>query len=384
MPGQPIKYPFLDLGTANESYMASMREAAMRVINSGRYIGGEEVEVFNREMAAMCDAPHAIGVSNGLDALRLIFEGYKVLGKLSVGDEIIVPANTYIATILAIGHAGLTPVLVDPDQRTMNLSVEGIQRGLSQRTRGIVAVHLFGRVCWDNDIARICRSNDLLVIEDAAQAIGARAATKGLFRSRAAGAIGHAGAFSFYPTKNVGALGDAGAVVTHDEALADAVKALANYGSDRRYHNIYAGFNCRLDPIQAAMLRVKLPDTDKVNAERFARAVTYDRHISHPAVIKPLMPATPTQCVWHQYVVRISDGRRDDFREYLRKNGVETDIHYPTPPHLQPCYAAETTHAPLPLTERLAKEVVSLPIGASTSEADAREIAAIINNYPNI
>ncbi len=241
MPGQPIKYPFLDLGTANESYMAAMREAAMRVINSGRYIGGEEVEAFNREMAAMCDAPHAIGVSNGLDALRLIFEGYKVLGKLSVGDEIIVPANTYIATILAIGHAGLTPVLVDPDQRTMNLSVEGIQRGLSQRTRGIVAVHLFGRVCWDNDIARICRANDLLVIEDAAQAIGARAATEGLFRSRAAGAIGHAGAFSFYPTKNVGALGDAGAVVTHDEVLADAVKALANYGSDRRYHNIYAG-----------------------------------------------------------------------------------------------------------------------------------------------
>ncbi len=384
MPGQPIKYPFLDLGTANESYMAAMREAAMRVINSGRYIGGEEVEAFNREMAAMCDAPHAIGVSNGLDALRLIFEGYKVLGKLSVGDEIIVPANTYIATILAIGHAGLTPVLVDPDQRTMNLSVEGIQRGLSQRTRGIVAVHLFGRVCWDNDIARICRANDLLVIEDAAQAIGARAATEGLFRSRAAGAIGHAGAFSFYPTKNVGALGDAGAVVTHDEVLADAVKALDNYGSDRRYHNIYAGFNCRLDPIQAAMIRVKLPDTDKVNAERFARAVAYDRHISHPAVIKPLMPATPTQCVWHQYVVRISDGRRDDFREYLRKNGVETDIHYPTPPHMQPCYAAETAHAPLPLTERLAKEVVSLPIGASTSEADAREIAAIINNYPNI
>lgn len=384
MSGQPIKYPFLDLGTANESYMAAMREAAMRVINSGRYIGGEEVEAFNREMAAMCDAPHAIGVSNGLDALRLIFEGYKVLGKLSVGDEIIVPANTYIATILAISHAGLTPVLVDPDQRTMNLSVEGIQRGLSQRTRGIVAVHLFGRVCWDNDIARICRANDLLVIEDAAQAIGARAATEGLFRSRAAGAIGHAGAFSFYPTKNVGALGDAGAVVTHDEALADAVKALANYGSDRRYHNIYAGFNCRLDPIQAAMLRVKLPDTDKVNAERFARAVAYDRHISHPAVIKPLMPATPTQCVWHQYVVRISDGRRDDFREYLRKNGVETDIHYPTPPHLQPCYAAETVHAPLPLTERLAKEMVSLPIGASTSETDAREIATIINNYPNI
>lgn len=384
MSGQPIKYPFLDLGTANESYMAAMREAAMRVINSGRYIGGEEVEAFNREMAAMCDAPHAIGVSNGLDALRLIFEGYKVLGKLSVGDEIIVPANTYIATILAIGHAGLTPVLVDPDQRTMNLSVEGIQRGLSQRTRGIVAVHLFGRVCWDNDIARICRANDLLVIEDAAQAIGARAATEGLFRSRAAGAIGHAGAFSFYPTKNVGALGDAGAVVTHDEALADAVKALANYGSDRRYHNIYAGFNCRLDPIQAAMLRVKLPDTDKVNAERFARAVAYDRHISHPAVIKPLMPATPTQCVWHQYVVRISDGRRDDFREYLRKNGVETDIHYPTPPHMQPCYAAEAALSPLPLTERLAKEVVSLPIGASTSEADAREIAAIINNYPNI
>lgn len=384
MPGLPIKYPFLDLGTANERYIAAMREAAMRVIESGRYIGGEEVEAFNREMAAMCEAPHAIGVSNGLDALRLIFEGYKVLGKLSVGDEIIVPANTYIATILAIGHAGLTPVLVDPDPQTLNLSAEGIQKVITQRTRGIVAVHLFGRVCWDDDIARICRANDLLVIEDAAQAIGARAATKGLFGSRAAGAIGHAGAFSFYPTKNVGALGDAGAVVTHNDALADAVKALANYGSDRRYHNIYAGFNCRLDPIQAAMLRVKLPDTDKVNADRFARAVAYNRHISHPAVNKPLMPAMPTQCVWHQYVVRITGGRRDDFREYMKKNGVETDIHYPIPPHLQPCHATETDHAPLPLTERLAKEMVSLPIGASTSEADARDIATIINNYPNV
>ncbi len=381
MPGQPIKYPFLDLGTANESYMAAMREAAMRVINSGRYIGGEEVEAFNREMAAMCDAPHAIGVSNGLDALRLIFEGYKVLGKLSVGDEIIVPANTYIATILAIGHAGLTPVLVDPDQRTMNLSVEGIQRGLSQRTRGIVAVHLFGRVCWDNDIARICRANDLLVIEDAAQAIGARAATEGLFRSRAAGAIGHAGAFSFYPTKNVGALGDAGAVVTHDEVLADAVKALANYGSDRRYHNIYAGFNCRLDPMQAAILNVKLPYVAEENALRRQLAGIYCSMVDNPFVRLPeLVPGH----VFHQFVVHTP--RRDDFCRWLDANGVGWDIHYAVPPHMQPCYSGEDAacicrYSALPVTEELARTCISLPITRCTSPQDAREIAGIINGF---
>lgn len=375
-----IKYPFLDLKAANERYMSDLCVAATGVINSGRYIGGPEVDELNCQLAAMCQAPHAIGVSNGLDALRLIFEAYKVLGRISEGDEVIVPANTFIATVLSLTHTGLKPVLVDPDEMTMNLSAESIAKAISPRVKAIVLVHLFGRVCWDEKIARIIRDNDLIAVEDAAQAIGARSITDGLYSSRQAGAICHAGAFSFYPTKNIGALGDAGAVVTHDSELAAAVSALANYGGDRRYHNLYVGFNCRLDPIQAAMLRVKLRDTDEANARRFARAVAYNRHILHPAIIKPLIPSSPTQCVWHQYVVRIKAELRDDFREYMFANGVETDIHYPTPPHQQPCYE-HLPHGPLPISEQLASESVSLPIGDPISEIDAREIAEIINKF---
>lgn len=375
-----LKYPFLDLKAANANYCDGLHKAAARVIDSGRYIGGDETEAFETGLARMCQAPYAIGVSNGLDALRLIFEGYKALGQLKEGDEVIVPANTYIATLLAITHAGLKPVPVDPDPLTMNLSAAGIRTAIGSKTAAVVLVHLFGRVCWDEDIADLIRTNNLIAVEDVAQAIGVHAAADGLSGSRIAGALGNAGAFSFYPTKNIGALGDAGAVVTDDLALADAVRALANYGSDRRYHNIYAGFNCRLDPIQAAMLREKLPDIDQTNARRFARAVAYDRHINHPAVTKPLIPSNPTTCVWHQYVVRIESGYRDAFRQHMLYNGVGTDVHYPTPPHLQPCYR-DLPHGQLPIAEMLAKESVSLPIGDPLSEQDIREIADIINSF---
>ena len=374
------KYPFLDLKTANQQYMAALRCAARGVIDSGRYIGGVEVEMLNIQMAELCQAPHAIGVSNGLDALRLIFEAYKVMGCLKEGDEVIVPTNTFIATVLALTHAGLKPVLVDPDEATMNLSAEGIATAMTENVKAVVLVHLFGRVCWDDDIAQIIRKNNLIAIEDAAQAIGARSAVDGLFGSRQAGALCHAGAFSFYPTKNIGALGDAGAVITHDSELAATVSALANYDSDRRYHNIYAGFNCRLDPIQAAMLRVKIADTDNANARRFARAVAYNRHIQHPEIILPKLPALPMECVWHQYVIRIAADRRYAFREFLLENGVETDVHYPVPVHLQPCYAS-LPHGALPISEKLALESVSLPIGDHISEMDAREIAEIINKF---
>ena len=374
------KYPFLDLKTANQQYMTALRRAATDVIDSGRYIGGVEVEMLNIQMAELCQAPHAIGVSNGLDALRLIFEAYKAMGRLKEGDEVIVPTNTFIATVLALTHAGLKPVLVDPDEATMNLSAEGIATAMTENVKAVVLVHLFGRVCWDDDIAQIIRENNLIAIEDAAQAIGARSAADGLFGSRQAGALCHAGAFSFYPTKNIGALGDAGAVITHDSELAATVSALANYGSDRRYHNIYAGFNCRLDPIQAAMLRVKISDTDNANARRFARAVAYNRHIKHPEIILPKIPALPMECVWHQYVIRVAAEKRDAFREFLLENGVETDVHYPVPVHLQPCYAS-LPHGLLPISEKLALESVSLPIGDHISEMDAREIAEIINKF---
>lgn len=372
-----VKYPFANLATVNEPLMPQLIEAASSVIRSGRYIGGPEVDTLEQNMASLCSTSHAVGVSNGLDALRLILEAMIELGRLQSGDGVIVPANTYIASVLAITHAGLTPVLVDPDVNTMNLSAAGLQDGIAQGAKAVMTVHLYGRVAWDEEMERLAQEAGLQVVEDAAQAIGAI----GIIGStpRPTGAIGHAAGFSFYPTKNVGALGDAGCVTTNDAALADTVRALANYGSDRRYHNLYAGHNCRLDPIQAAMLNVKLPHTAEANARRFERAVAYNNTIVNPAVILPAMPSSPTECVWHQYVVRVP-GHRDEFRQYLTAHGVETDIHYPIPPHLQPCYMA-LPHSPLPVAEQLATEVVSLPITDCTSVSDAVEIAKIINRY---
>ena len=377
-----IKYPFLNLRDANADCLDRLKDAAARVIDSGRYIGGEEVERLNASLAELCDAPHAIGVSNGLDALRLIFEGYKTLGRLKAGDEVIVPANTYIASLLAVTQAGLVAVPVDPDVDTMNLSGETVSRSLTERTRAILTVDLYGRMAWDEEMHRVATEHDLLVVEDAAQSIGAQAATDGIGGSRMAGAIGHAGALSFYPTKNIGALGDSGAVITHDADLAAAVRAFANYGSDRRYHNIYCGLNCRMDPIQAAMLSVKLEDIARVCERRRQRAEIYDATIDNPLIIKPQMPDCREESVWHQYVLRIPGGERDRFREYMLRNGVETDIHYPTPPHLQSCYAG-LHHGPLPVAEQLAQEVVSIPIGDSTSieRGDPQAIAEIINRF---
>jgi len=374
-----MRYPFLNLATVNARYTKALHEAAIRVIDSGRYIGGEEVEALNRELADMCNAPFAIGVSNGLDALHLILEGYKALGVLTPGDEVVVPANTYIASILAITHSGLTPVLTDPELQTMNLSADGIRKVISPRTKAIMPVHLYGRIAWSEDMAALARDRHLLVIEDAAQAIGAKSAEPGLFGSHAAGGLGHAGAFSFYPTKNIGALGDAGAIITHDKELYETVKALANYGSDRRYHNVLAGFNCRLDPIQAAMLRVKLTDTTESAARRFERAVAYNNTIDTPAVVTPAVSHQITDNIWHQYVIRIP-GHRQEMIDHLQTHGVETDIHYATPPHLQPCYRG-LQHIPLPVTEMLADEVLSLPISDCTTVADAVAIARIINDF---
>lgn len=376
------RFPFLDLGEINRGYYSGLCEAAERVIASGRYIGGEEVERLECEMAEMCRAPYAVGVSNGLDALRLIMTTWVETGLLSRGDGVIVAANTYIASILAIIHSGLRPVLVDPDEKTLNLSAEGVEKACmtDEGVKAVMPVHLYGRVAWDKDLREIVTRKELLVIEDAAQAIGAIAPGPGLFGSRHAGALGHAGAFSFYPTKNIGALGDGGIVVTHSKRMADTVRALANYGKTSQYHNEYAGFNCRLDPLQAAMLRVKLGDTRNVNARRFERAVAYNNVISHPLVIKPEITPQLTDQVWHQYVVRIPEGRRDRMRLYLADNGVETALHYPVPPHCQPCLRS-LLHSPLPVTEKLASEILSLPISDCTPVADAAAIGRIINSF---
>lgn len=371
-------YPFLDLATVNRPYAAEITEAVTRVANSGRYIGGPEVELFEQELASFAGSRYAVGVSNGLDALRLIFRAYIELGIMSPGDEVIVPANTYIASVLAVTDNALVPVFAEPDPRTMNLDTSRLDEYLTPRTRAVMPVHLYGRTCFDSKLVDFAQANNLKIVEDNAQAIGATATIPGLGGSNMTGALGHAGAFSFYPTKNVGAIGDAGAVTTDDEDLASAIAALRNYGSDRQYHNIYAGLNCRLDPIQAAVVALKLPYTDHENSLRRDVARVYETKISNPAIIKPLFSDDSTS-VWHQYVVQVND--RDNFRSYLANAGVETAIHYPASPFDQPCYVGKYGYIDRPIARRLAQTVVSLPVSRCTSESDALEIADIINSY---
>lgn len=372
-----MKYPFLNLADANAPYLAEIQEAIARVAASGRYIGGEENQLFESNLSEMTAGAHIVAVSNGLDALRLMMRALVITGKLNKGDEVIVPANTYVATILAIIDAELTPVLAEPSPVTHNLDTDRLAEYLTPLTRAVMAVHLYGRPCFDSSLRDFCLSKNLLLLEDNAQAIGAVAETEGLNQSAITGSLGHAAAFSFYPTKNIGAMGDAGAVATFDSQLAAAVRALANYGSDRRYHNIYAGFNCRMDPIQAAVLNVKLAHLDDENRYRQRLADTYLFGIKNPLVTLPAELNQGRQ-VWHQFVIRSNN--RDRLRRYLADNGVQTDIHYATPPHLQPALN-HLPHAPLPITERLADEVISLPITRTTSPTQAEEIAAIINNY---
>lgn len=363
------RYPFLDLATVNAPYLDSLRRAACRVIDSGRYIGGAEVSALESELASALGSPHAVGLGNGLDALRLILRAYIELGRLKRGDEVIVPANSFVASALAVTECGLEVRFADVDAATANLDWQRLP--ITPRTRAVMPVHLYGRVCPIPDWLPA----NLLVIEDNAQAIGAS------IGRRMTGSLGHAAGMSFYPTKNVGALGDAGAVTTSDPELATTVRMLANYGTDTPYHNVYAGVNSRLDPIQAAALRVKLPHMAEENALRRANAEVYLADIDNPAVILPARPDEPLSHVWHQFVVRVPGGRRDEFRRYLLDNGVETAVHYPTPIHLQPCYADASRKVHLPVAERLASEVVSLPVSRCTSAADAAAISAIINSF---
>ena len=372
-----LRYPFLDLGVTNAPHAAALREAAARVIGSGRFIGGAENEAFEAELAAATGTGYAVGVSNGLDALRLIFRAYIELGRLRPGDEVIVPANTYIASVLAVTDCGLVPVFVEPDEATMNLDTALIEQALTPRTRAILTVHLYGRACYDDVMADVAARHGLIIVEDNAQAIGADASCRSPRGTTRTGSLGDAAAFSFYPTKNLGALGDAGAVTSCDADLVKTVRALANYGSDRRYHNIYEGYNCRLDPLQAAFLRLKLPYLDEETCRRRALAAVYSDALCNPLVKTPLKDS-PDGSVWHQYV--ILSPCRDALRSYLSDCGVGTDIHYATPPHRQPCYERYAS-LKLPVTEKLAAQCLSLPVSACTSEADAKAIADIINEF---
>lgn len=364
-----MKYPFLNLAEVNAPYLEELRRAACRVIDSGHYIGGEEVTAFEQELASVCDTDCAVGVGNGLDALRLVLRAWMEMGRLRRDAEVIVPANSFVASALAVTECGLKVRFADVDSLTFNLDWNKIP--LTARTGAIMPVHLYGRVCPIPDSL----PDSVLILEDNAQAIGA--GTEG----RHTGSLGHAAGMSFYPTKNVGALGDAGAVTTSDPLLAAMVRTLANYGSDRRYHNLYAGVNSRLDPIQAAMIRVKLAHTDAENALRRENARAYIAAIQNPLVITPEEPLdNPMNHVWHQFVIRVTDGRRERFMEYMARHGVETAIHYPVPIYRQPCYGAEP-HSPLPVAEMLAAQVVSLPIGRGTTPDSARAIAEIINEF---
>ncbi|MCM1152957.1 MAG: DegT/DnrJ/EryC1/StrS family aminotransferase [Muribaculum sp.] len=376
--------PFLSLSRTNAPLSRELREAALRVIDSGWYLHGPQTRQLESHLAELTGRNHAIGVSNGLDAIRLIFRALIELGRLSAGDGVLVPANTYIASILPITEFGLVPVLLEPDPDTFGINWEQAltlfetsqskqsadKAGEATKIKALLTVHLYGNPSWDTDIAARLQRQGVIIIEDNAQAIGA--SISGI----PTGGLGDAAAFSFYPTKNVGALGDAGAVTTDDTALEKTIRALANYGSDRRYHNIYRGYNCRIDEMQAAFLNVKLTHLNEITRSRQEAANAYLDKIANPAVALPAILPRAVQ-VWHQFPIRTP--YRDALRTYLSENGIATDIHYAVPPHRQPCYE-NTFSGRYPLTEQMADTLISLPISDITP-AQAEYIAGVINSF---
>ncbi|MDJ0712155.1 MAG: DegT/DnrJ/EryC1/StrS family aminotransferase [Woeseiaceae bacterium] len=368
---------FLDLKKLNASYREDLVAAAKRVIDSGWYILGAEVEAFESEFANFCGVDHCIGVGNGLDALTLVLRAWKEQGRLKDGDEIIVPSHTYVATCLAVTDCGLRPVLVEPDGRTFNICPGNVEAAVTPRTRAIIPVHLYGQLAPMPEIMALADRHDLLVLEDAAQSHGAS------LDGRNAGGFGDASGFSFYPGKNLGALGDAGAVTTNNGDLAKTVRALGNYGSARKYEHAYKGVNSRLDEIQAAMLRVKLEHLDAEITRRREIACAYAARIHHPEISLPIKPdAEPGSLrthVFHLFVVRTL--RRDALQSHLAQAGVQTLIHYPIAVHQQRAYAAWNSTR-LELTEALAAEVLSLPISPVMSDEEVDEVIDACNAFP--
>ena len=363
--------PFLDLKAINARHAAELKAATARVIDSGWYILGEEVKAFESEFAAWVGSPHCVGTSDGLSALILALRGWKELGLLKDGDGVAVPANTYIASILAITENRLRPVLVEPDEDTFNLGAAKLAAALTPDVKAVLAVHLYGQLADMPAIAQLCRERGLLLLEDAAQAHGAQ------IGGVKAGAWGDAAAFSFYPGKNLGALGDAGALTCKDAKLAEMVRALRNYGSHEKYKNLVQGPNDRLDELQAALLRVKLKHIDADNARRREIAARYRREIKHTAVRLPSVRAGEDSHVWHLFVVRVDD--RAAFQQRLLDKGVHTAIHYPIAPHHQPAYAQVLGHLKFPLTEAIHREVVSLPISPVITDAQVEQLIKVAN-----
>ncbi|MFB6317434.1 DegT/DnrJ/EryC1/StrS family aminotransferase [Saccharicrinis sp. FJH54] len=366
---------FLDLKTINATYEPDLSEAVQRVINSGWYLLGKENEAFENEYADFIGTKYAIGVANGLDALRLIFKAYIELGYLNEGDEVIVPANTYIASILAISDNRLKPVIVEPSVDTFNIDPFLIENAITSKTKAILLVHLYGRNAMHKEIERIVKKYNLLLIEDNAQAHGC------FYGDKRTGSLGHASGHSFYPGKNLGALGDGGAVTTDDEELASMIRILGNYGNTKKYVNDYQGLNSRLDEIQAAILRVKLQRLDEDNQYRRDLAKLYLNNIVNTSIILPYLPAELEQThVWHLFVIRNTN--RDRLQKFLTEKGVQTLIHYPIPPHIQKAYSNFTfNNRGYPITEQCAAECLSLPIGKHLNESEVIEISKLINEF---
>lgn len=362
---------FLDLQEINKPIRDELSSACQRVIDSGWYIQGKELAAFEEEYAAWSGSKYCIGVANGLDALTLTLRAWKAQGRLRDGDEIIVPANTYIASILAVTENRLVPVLVEPDEQSYNLSPQNVQAAITHKTRAILVVHLYGRLAEMPEITKIARQHNLLILEDAAQSHGASIGGK------KAGTWGDAAGFSFYPGKNLGALGDAGAITTDDGDLARLLYALRNYGSHEKYKNLLPGVNSRLDEMQAAMLRVKLKYLDENTRWRDEVANYYLENIKHSDIYLP-SAGQSNQHVWHLFVIRTT--RRDELQTYLMSKGIQTLVHYPIPPHKQQAYA-EWNDLSMPLTERIHAEVLSLPMGPHLSLADAQQVVSSINEF---
>jgi dTDP-4-amino-4,6-dideoxygalactose transaminase len=364
--------PYLDLKSLHFEMKADLEKAISRVLTSGWYIQGEACEAFEKEWAAYCGVAYSVGCGNGLDALRLVLEAWKIQGKVEVGDHVLVPSNTYIATWLAVTQAGLVPVPVEPDEVSCLVTAEEFQKSLTPRTKILLPVYLYGRISDMEDIMELARQKQLLVLSDAAQAHGASR------KNKKAGAWAHAEAFSFYPGKNLGALGDGGAVCSDDPDLIRLVKILGNYGSEKKYHNLYQGLNSRLDELQAAILRVKLPFLDAWNQERSRLASLYLTGISNPLITLPLK-AEAGVSVWH--IFQVQSLYRDELQAYLQGRGISTVIHYPIPPFLQPAYQQEFSGKKFPLSEKIHAQTLSLPLYPGLSDSDVAEIIHALNDF---
>lgn len=356
---------FLDIKAINKPFETAFQEKLTVFLESGWYILGDEVKVFEAEFSAYCGSKYCVGVGNGLDAIILTFKAYIEMGHLQEGDEIIVPANTYIASILGILHAGLVPVLVEPDPETFNIDPKLIEEKITAKTKGILIVHLYGQLAAMDAIMEIAYTHDLLIVEDAAQAHGLP------FKGS------HVRTFSFYPGKNLGALGDGGAVVTNDEKLAKTIKSLSNYGSEKKYYNDFLGYNSRLDELQAAFLRIKLPSLAAENEKRRRVAKRYLSEIKNDKIILPFSDGSDNH-VFHLFVIRTS--KRDELQQYLLENGIQTMIHYPVAPHKQKAMK-DFHHLSLPITEKIHDEVLSLPMSSVLTDEEVSFVIKIINRY---